>query len=1105
MTASQCTQGRPTWVSRPGTHKAVLLVVSLGLNFFLLTSRTEEDHAGEAHDPSTAGILPSAAGRSLGTWDPQLSSESVIPGRQLAAEVTTSSGSASASASGSGSGSGSSGGHHAHQHDAMLFLFDAFVVGAFVLHMMTFVPQLQETVVLFVIGMIYSLLTEGIPEIKTETRKFGQSYDMWMNIDPHLILFTMLPALLAGDAMTIDTSVAKRVAGQCLYFAGPGVLINAGIVALFLKYFLDWKFYLAMTTAAILCATDPVAVVALLKELGASPVLTVQIQGESLLNDGTAIVVYMVSYDFLKGHQYDGIDITMILVQKAFLAWGTGMFIGYFFFTWIRLASNKLDHHSGMIQITLTLCCAYWSFIFAEGVMGWSGVLSTVAASLVLAHHMWPHIVAPDTIHHVWHTFEALGNIIIFFLAGALTGNVMVHIDGINYLYLMVIYIVLVIVRGGIIFASRPFLKYLSTDRQPVTMANAAVMTWGGLRGAVGLALAIQVSKDRAPSVEDEDFGMAKITETQGQQVLFFVAGIAFLTMIINATTCPYLVNWLEITALPHSQQKLLKMLSGQLINWSEHQDHPKPVVDSLRHMIKEVQEEIGKQKVRRVAVDNTEPHEPSDKVIENYKAAKEEYDKLPKSALKLLGDKPQETMAHQADNLIELIKGKVVDCSMARAVNRSFLQIVSKKYWHMLEEGNMRPGTPEADVLLTSIQVTPLHADLIDFDFVCDRVKNHMEFEDDEDDMFMDMFKTMTEKGDEVPSLQDKMKKLVKSARFNIFIAVMILLNAAFVVVDYMARTPENEFNEGWIAVEGIFTILFTLEAVLKIYAKRMDYFTDGWNLFDFFLVWLGIAGFAISCSVQQNRSSNRNLEKLLKISRVFRLLRFLRVIRLFHQKFGAEKVPTDVSTRMHRCLTLTCFISAHQASQIEIVKYFGGNNKVDDEDEKEIARCLIQSMTSVHKAQTMVAAEEENMGDELKIELNYLRLRKRITETLEKFVMEAFEEGAISATEAEQMLHPMHHHLEHCMKDMEKVTDGEAKGLVAKGLHQITHAASDLTHATSGAIHGVSDNLHLSGGHGQGPSQKEHHSSSQVEAITPEINEANDSSLRAVATTTD
>merc|ERR1719399_475986 len=181
-------------------------------------------------------------------------------------------------------------------------------------------PILQQTIVLFVIGFIGSLILKnkygGDEEFYNKLGVWGDSYKMWMGIDPHLLLFTLLPALLAGDAMTIDTSVAKRVGLQCLYLAGPGVLIGGFATAGFLMLLLDWDFYLSLCAGAILCATDPVAVVALLKELGASPILTIQIQGESLLNDGTAIVLYLVAYSMKSEtpSTYDPTEIVMFLV-----------------------------------------------------------------------------------------------------------------------------------------------------------------------------------------------------------------------------------------------------------------------------------------------------------------------------------------------------------------------------------------------------------------------------------------------------------------------------------------------------------------------------------------------------------------------------------------------------------------------------------------------------------------------------------------------------------------------------------------------------------------------------------------------------------------------
>merc|ERR1719387_3370948 len=94
----------------------------------------------------------------------------------------------------------------------------------------------QETVMLFCLGMICSFLLE-VSGAHDDLGVWSTTYKMWMGIEPHLLLFTLLPPLLAGDAMTIDTTVAKRVAYQCLYMAGPGVLAQAMAVAGILKVY----------------------------------------------------------------------------------------------------------------------------------------------------------------------------------------------------------------------------------------------------------------------------------------------------------------------------------------------------------------------------------------------------------------------------------------------------------------------------------------------------------------------------------------------------------------------------------------------------------------------------------------------------------------------------------------------------------------------------------------------------------------------------------------------------------------------------------------------------------------------------------------------------
>merc|ERR1719326_2630118 len=97
-------------------------------------------------------------------------------------------------------------------------------------------------------------------------------------------------------------------------------------------------------------------------------------------------------------------------------------------------------------------------------------------------------------------------------------------------------------IRGCFLFLSRPILQRLSPTNKAITVPETIIMTWGGLRGAVGLALAIQVSVDRADG---------KISEMEGRRVLFYVGGVATATLCINATTCPMLVRKLGITKTP--------------------------------------------------------------------------------------------------------------------------------------------------------------------------------------------------------------------------------------------------------------------------------------------------------------------------------------------------------------------------------------------------------------------------------------------------------------------------------------------------------------------------------------------------------------------------
>jgi sodium/hydrogen exchanger 10/11 len=964
----------------------------------------------------------------------------------------------SSSSSGSSSSAGGHHGEHGVSHHALLFLLIAMITGVIIMHFVMKYHAMQETVGFFVVGMVFSLVIE-CAGITDDIGEFGLAYSMWLGIEPHLLLFTLLPPLLAGDAMTIDTTVAKRVAYQCLWLAGPGVLIQAFAVAGILSVYLEgWSFFLCLTMGSILCATDPVAVVALLKELGASPMLTVQIQGESLLNDGTSIVLFKIAYNVVSGVKYDEAKILDFFLKTAMMAWALGMFIGYIFFYWIKCAGDRLEHMSTMIQILLTVCCAYASFAIAEGVLGISGVLSTVAASLILADNMWPHIVSIETMHNVWHAFESIGNIVIFFLGGAITGrSIYESVELRDILDLFVIYLVLLVIRAAFIFGSRPLLKVLNTDKLSVKSGDAAVMTWGGLRGAVGLALAIEVGHDRAMNADGEP----QITTAQSQKVLFFVSGIAFLTTIINATTAPALVRKLGILAQPVAKLRLQKLLFSQLVNWSLQETGNNPTVaKGLEDVVQMIENSITGQEVvkdKGAHADSVLANRTSFYGLENATLVKqlveaeEIYSSMPEEDKELFKLSP-DSLLGKVDELKNLVRDSVLDAELAKVVNETFLSLVINSYKEQIANRDLPPGSVESKSLVASVQVTSsrLRPDLTDFEFVLDQMTS------DGSGVFNTWWAEKAENAaDEQKSKwvstfwggedQDTtaFHTFMQSAKFQIGMALIILLNTIYVLVDGAVRSPANDSNPVWMVFEVLFTVIFIVEFVMKIKDERCKYFRDGSNIFDFFLVVVGTAGCVVELATMGEGSDLGASEaRTLRVVRVFRVLRFLRLFRLL-RKDWMDFISAEVMSYMKTIRVFTGFVRAHTAAQALLMKYFLGAQG-SSEGKAEVARCILQSQSSVYKAISLTVSAKKRMDGHVLEEIESVTTMLKVAEGLENYVLAAHDQGALSAREAEHMLHPLHHAIQHMMKDMRQLHGGKAG-------HSSEHLADDSANGNS------------------------------------------------------
>lgn len=158
---------------------------------------------------------------------------------------------------------------------------------------------------------------------------------------PHIILFIFIPILLFESAFNCDWFVFRRLVKNILLLAGPGVLVGSLLVGVVFKLVLqypdeDMTWYQAFTLGSVISATDPVAVVALLKELGATLRFNVLIEGESLFNDGFAMVFFAIFSNLSKGNDLTVSGVAVDFIRNSLVGPCIGILLGFLASLWTR-------------------------------------------------------------------------------------------------------------------------------------------------------------------------------------------------------------------------------------------------------------------------------------------------------------------------------------------------------------------------------------------------------------------------------------------------------------------------------------------------------------------------------------------------------------------------------------------------------------------------------------------------------------------------------------------------------------------------------------------------------------------------------------------------
>jgi len=332
---------------------------------------------------------------------------------------------------------------------------------------------------------------------------------------PHLtkgLLFSViLPGLIFEAAFNLDAQELRKTWITIATLAVPGVIASMVLIAvalsptagaLSLAPGFDWEH--ALVFGALIAATDPVAVVALFRSMGAPRRLATLLEGESLLNDGTAIVFFTLSLALVTGA-----DTTAgaLLIQFAAIL-GVGVAIGMV----IGLATSLLMRqlHEPMVEITLTTVAAYGSFVAAETLHS-SGVIATVVAGILCGNLGARRGMAASTraaLETFWEYVTFALNSIVFLLIGF-----EVHLSQLLHYWLPILlaYYVVTLSRAAILTLGQALL-WCSGERFPWRWS--VVLTWGGLRGALAMVLALSLPQDFAyrELIVSMTFGVAVIS-----------------------------------------------------------------------------------------------------------------------------------------------------------------------------------------------------------------------------------------------------------------------------------------------------------------------------------------------------------------------------------------------------------------------------------------------------------------------------------------------------------------------------------------------------------------------------------------------------------------
>jgi CPA1 family monovalent cation:H+ antiporter len=343
-----------------------------------------------------------------------------------------------------------------------------------------------------------------------------------------LIFYVFIPVLVFDSAYKINKNLLLENIIPVIVLAVIGLLLTASLTAAGLYYGIahpaGFPLIAALLTGSILAATDPVAVVARLREIGVPEKVSVLLEGESLFNDATAIVLFSMFLSMalsLEGPvTTSGVIAEFLKIFFGGLATGlaTGLTAGLV---------NKGIKNTLMTGV-LTLIVAYGSYLLAEELFEVSGVMSTLVAAIVMSVMPGKESgeIAQVKNEYLWDVIGHIANAVVFILMGV---TITLGMFEERWLAMLIAIAAVFVARAASTYGSLSLLGLF--QKKPVDLRSQTVMVWGGLRGAVALALALSIP----------------VTLDYWWTIQSIAFGVVLFTLFIQAPTIRLLVDRLDL------------------------------------------------------------------------------------------------------------------------------------------------------------------------------------------------------------------------------------------------------------------------------------------------------------------------------------------------------------------------------------------------------------------------------------------------------------------------------------------------------------------------------------------------------------------------------